>query len=52
MKAIEMNIRDERQPPVTGATYEPPLIEVLEVEIEKGFRNSIEGFEEGEEQNW
>ena len=33
MKAIEMNIRDERQTPVTGATYEPPLIEVLEVEI-------------------
>lgn len=52
MEIMEWHSSNEGQTPVHGALYEPPLVEILEVEIEKGFRSSIEGFEEGEEQDW
>lgn len=47
-----MNTRNEKQAPVTGFRYEPPQVEAIEVEVEKGFQSTIEGFEEGEEHEW
>lgn len=34
-------------------TYETPLVELIEIEVEKGFAQSnVENPEEGEEQEW
>ncbi len=52
MKTIRMNNGDEKQLPETGVRYEPPQVEAIEVEVEKGFQSTIEGFEEGEEHEW
>ena len=52
MKTIRMNTGDEKQAPMSGVRYESPQVEVLEVKVEKGFQSTIEGFEEGEEQEW
>lgn len=34
-------------------TYESPSIEIIEIEVEKGFAQSnVENLEEGEEEEW
>lgn len=52
METIGMNIGNNKQVPTAGTCYESPQVEVMEVEVEKGFQSTIEGFEEGEEQEW
>ena len=52
MKTIRMNTGDGKQAPMADARYESPQIEVMEVKVEKGFQSTIEGFKEGEEQEW